>query len=164
MNREQRDRLWEAIKLYGCCCGTATVAQIDRSKRMLELLLDTIYEQGVDVSCKDGLPLESIECKNIPEKPEPPEARYIRESDTEPQWKKFNLNNYMRFKVTEKGMKKYHEHCADRGISERDLKVDEDGNVHMQMWEVMSIWGRYMSMGSDFVIEPTFLIKTSDLG
>lgn len=67
---------------------------------------------------------------------------------------KFNLNNYVYFKLTEHGLdklKKDHEclnsWCNGKLGDFKELKEDENGFVKMQAWRFMSHFGELMGNG-----------------
>lgn len=53
----------------------------------------------------------------------------------------FNINDYFRIKITERGAEAWAKHFTDLGLEPRSLSVLPDGWTRMQAWEVMQIFG-----------------------
>ena len=79
----------------------------------------------------------------------------------------FNLNNIVKVKLTDIGRNIFYE--LDRTIDKRVIKIvgehmyskriDNDGCVNMQMWEVMKVFGNHMALAMDSPIEMNVIIK-----
>lgn len=69
--------------------------------------------------------------------------------------KNFNINNYVRIKLTPLGMKilkEKHKELRkyDKGVGKFvPSEQDEDGYCSMQLWQVMAIFGAYMNAYDD---------------
>ena len=79
------------------------------------------------------------------------------------QWVEFNINDYVKVKITETGideLKKQHEILKAMGF-EGEFKipeVDENGYVKFQMHRLMHTFGRLTSIGFECPFETTVLI------
>ena len=84
---------------------------------------------------------------------------------------KINLNSFVWFKPTEKGKEAYRRryYHLEQILKEvqlsdatpfpvSEIKLDENGYAKMQLWEFMQIFGEYMVMGFDNVIESLEII------
>lgn len=80
---------------------------------------------------------------------------------------KFNINDYIKVKLTPKGkMILYEQHEQFlKSISEErrskfpyKLTLDEDGYFKEQMWSIMNTFGSYIVMGTDNVFETNIIM------
>lgn len=77
------------------------------------------------------------------------------------EWIDFNLNHYVKVKMTESGYKMYHEYYNQFNPIKNDFThikslretEDEYGFVKMQMHVLMNIFGTKMLLGFDLPIE-----------
>jgi len=84
---------------------------------------------------------------------------------------KFNLNHYIRVRLTEKGRylhRSRHQKLMTwisenngRGIEYIAPEVDKDGFCRFQGWDLMALFGPYMGMGSDLPLETEVIIEES---
>lgn len=87
------------------------------------------------------------------------------------EYQNFNINDYVKVKLTEKGQYIYYHQFDDMNeviqqidgslISPPELKYDDDGYVELQMWHLMEIFGRYLYNGCDIPFETTIKFKIS---
>lgn len=82
-----------------------------------------------------------------------------------------NLNDSVRFKPNEKGLKIYKEYnddCINQLNSEKmkaemrkisNLSIDKDGYAEMALWHFMFVYGKHLSMGSEPPFELEILIN-----
>lgn len=72
---------------------------------------------------------------------------------------KFNINNDVRIKLTDEGIKIYKsmwqeiikrlpKEAKNRMKKFMEPEIDEEGYSRMQLWEVMNIYGKYMYNGN----------------
>ena len=85
---------------------------------------------------------------------------------------KINLNETVKFKLTDYGKDIYY-HRFDK-LNERIVKaggrpieptmpeVDEEGYTKMQLWHFMNIYGKYMKMGCNNVVESLEIIYETE--
>ena len=85
-------------------------------------------------------------------------------------WTRFNLNEYVRFKVGERAKEAYINHFAGlpsfspESVAFRfDSILDSEGFLKMQLWQAMSIFGRYMFAGSDIIDCGEFYLSSKHL-
>lgn len=82
---------------------------------------------------------------------------------------KINLNDMVKFKLTDKGKQVWHERfekvrmrLAAKGIFptiwDSDPKVDEDGYTTCQLHDFMGTFGKHMTVGVPNIIDPIDLI------
>ena len=78
----------------------------------------------------------------------------------EEQMKKFNINNPIMVKLTDKGINiYYHQHDDLNRFYGKEMirpsypKIDAEGFVTFQLWELMTIFGKHFHMGMDQIIE-----------
>lgn len=93
-------------------------------------------------------------------------------SDLKNSFTEFNVNNYVFFKPTEKGieiLRKKHddlnERLKDYGneyITEFKLDIDENGYCCMQMWTFMETFGPHLSK-FNLLFNTNILFKSKDL-
>lgn len=79
----------------------------------------------------------------------------------------FNINSFVRVKVTEIGHKQHRKLHDDlialaKGVywPYVPLEVDADGWTPMQLWEVMQVWGPHMGNGLPVPIETEIQFET----
>ena len=86
---------------------------------------------------------------------------------------KFNINHHVKVKVTEYGYEKWLEYVNQfvdefpgsfkrRTIQELKSQEDEDGFVKFQAWDMMAIFGQYMSIGFKNPIDTNIIILTEN--
>lgn len=79
---------------------------------------------------------------------------------------RINLNDNIKVKLTDLGKGIYYhrwDYILDCCKGERPLKpkypkVDEDGYTKFQLWDFISLYGRYIGMGLPNVIDPIEII------
>jgi len=64
-------------------------------------------------------------------------------------WLPFNLNDYVRVKLTPRGREIYMEDFEKYGIEKGPPPEDADGWCEMQCWCLMQIFGAHICMGID---------------
>ncbi len=69
--------------------------------------------------------------------------------------KKFNINNYVKVKLTDYGKEIYYhqfdktnERLGKEIIKPRMPTLDDEGYLKDQLWKIMSVFGEYISLGS----------------
>jgi len=85
---------------------------------------------------------------------------------------KINLNHIIKVKLTDLGNKIYEDYLRSQygslsdylGLSKIRLKKieDQDGYIHFQLWEFMSIFGEHFYVGSEAVTEDNEIIVSDD--
>jgi hypothetical protein len=78
----------------------------------------------------------------------------------------FNLNDYIKIKLTSKGYAVLLEHCAKYKCcnTENELfesyrkRIDGDGYLKIQAHDAMNIFGEHMIMGAPLVMEMNIII------
>lgn len=83
---------------------------------------------------------------------------------------KFNINNYVKVKLTEKGkkvLKKQHDEleklCKSIGKF-HEPETDENGYTKFQLWDLMRTFGSYIGLGmNDLCFETTIIILEKDI-
>lgn len=85
---------------------------------------------------------------------------------------KINLNHIIKVKLTDLGNKTYEDNLLSQygslshflGLGEIRLKKteDQDGYIHFQLWEFMSIFGEHFYVGSEAVTEDNAIIVSND--
>ncbi len=68
---------------------------------------------------------------------------------TKTEWHTFNLNDYVRVKLTDKGREIYMQEFERFGIEVGPPREDADGWVSIQCWSLMQIFGSYLVMGCE---------------
>lgn len=82
---------------------------------------------------------------------------------------KFNVNDYVKVKLNEKGINIY----LERNQHLRDMmskyynheyvvkppKIDEEGFTKFQMWDLMQLYGPYLGLGMDLPFETEILLE-----
>lgn len=81
----------------------------------------------------------------------------------------FNINDYVKAKLTERGKYiYYHQHddmnldILKRGgkpLNPPELKYDEEGHVEFQLWHLMEIFGKHLFNGCQIPFETTIKFK-----
>ena len=78
---------------------------------------------------------------------------------------RINLNETVKFKLTDYGKTLYYHRYDDfiqmsgtEFVMPHFPKEDEEGYVTMQLWDFMNLYGPYMSMGSESVIQPLEIV------
>lgn len=87
------------------------------------------------------------------------------------EYQNFNINDYVKVKLTEKGKRIYYHQFDDMNeviqqingnlIKPPELSYDDDGYVELQMWHLMEIFGRYLYNECDIPFETTIKFKIS---
>lgn len=85
------------------------------------------------------------------------------------EYQDFNINDYVKVKLTEKGKYiYYHQHdelneeilkWGGRLLNPIELKYDDEGYVEFQMWDLMEIFGRHLCIGCDIPFETTIKLE-----
>jgi len=72
-----------------------------------------------------------------------------------------NLNDFVKVKLTDLGKDIYHHQLDEINellgkihIQPRELVVDKDGKIRIQLWEFIELYGKHIGMGKPNVIEP----------
>ena len=83
-----------------------------------------------------------------------------------------NLNHTIKVKLTDLGNKIYEDflqneykslsHCPDIAKIRLGKAKDQDGYIHFQLWEFMSIFGEHFYVGSEAVTEDNEIIFPDD--
>lgn len=86
---------------------------------------------------------------------------------------KINLNHTITVKLTNLGNKIYEDYLRNEyeflshypGLRWIDLKhrKDQDGYIHLQLWEFMFIFGKHFYVGSEAVTEDNEIIVSDDV-
>lgn len=89
------------------------------------------------------------------------------------EYKTFNINEFVRVKLTQKGKLIYSEHQIEiqKDFNKNKIKIDvqlypeidEEGFSKFQLWHFMEIFGSYMYCGAEPVIEGPILYLPVDL-
>lgn len=95
-------------------------------------------------------------------------------SDESATWVDFNVNDYVKIKPTQEAILKHRENrrkfwggarlklkSTQEMVEMGELKLDQDGWVKMQMWEVMEQFGHMISLGCQCPFDPQIKIKLS---
>ena len=85
------------------------------------------------------------------------------------EWIDFNINDYVKVKLTEKGKYIYDHRYDETNIEllKREitpivpikLEYDEEGYTEFQLWHLMEIYGKYLFNGCDIPFETTIKFK-----
>lgn len=85
------------------------------------------------------------------------------------EYQDFNINDYVKVKLTEKGKYIYYHQFdnINQNIQEIggiplnpiELKYDNEGYVEFQMWRLMEIFGEHLHNGCDIPFETTIKFK-----
>lgn len=83
----------------------------------------------------------------------------------------FNVNNYVKVKLTEKGKYIYYHQFDDmneeilkmdgKPLNPIELKYDDEGYVELQMWRFMEIFGKHLYNGCDIPFYTTIKLEVS---
>ena len=71
----------------------------------------------------------------------------------------FNVNEYVRVRLTEVGRKVYEDHFRSLKVKPLPLRTDDKGWTEFQMWEMCHYFGACMYNGSVSPIETEIQIK-----
>ena len=81
---------------------------------------------------------------------------------------KVNLNDIVKFKLTDHGQNIYYHHLDGfneemkqrglKGIEPRFLPVDEDGYSHMQLWSFIEVFGEHIGLLKPNIIDSLELV------
>lgn len=82
---------------------------------------------------------------------------------------KLNLNSIVKVKLTDEGNKILQEkidlvHKHLPGVAFTLYKPDYDGCIEFQLWEFMNLFGSYMSMTDDLIVEDNTITITKFIG
>lgn len=85
----------------------------------------------------------------------------------------FNINDYVKVKLTEKGKYIYYHQFDDinqnirkvggKPLSVIELKYDNEGYTEFQLWRLMEIFGEHLYNGCDLPFETTIKFKVEDI-
>lgn len=78
-------------------------------------------------------------------------------------WVKANLNDSVRVKVTETGLKQFNAFYENLNMKPPVLEVDKDGWTDFCLWELANIFGEGMYNGCDVPVETSFEIEVDDV-
>ena len=83
----------------------------------------------------------------------------------------FNINNYVKVKLTEKGKYIYYHQFDDmnedilkmggKPLNPIELKYDDDGYTEFQMWHFMEIFGKHLYNGCNIPFYTTIKLEIS---
>lgn len=78
---------------------------------------------------------------------------------------KFNINEHVRVKLTPAGLKVLNDHWAEFGVLDKldRLEVDDQGFTEFQLWDLMSIFGSSICIGSKTMFETDIYFDSKDL-
>jgi hypothetical protein len=86
---------------------------------------------------------------------------------------KMNINQYVKVRLTEKGKEillndhnridQQLKESGAKGLGTFILKLDKDGYYKDQLWNIMSVFGDYMLMGTDLPFETEIEIVEESL-
>lgn len=89
------------------------------------------------------------------------------------EYQNFNINDYVKVKLTEKGKYIYYHQFDDMNVdiikmdgkplNPIELKYDDDGYVEFQMWHLMEIFGKHLFNGCDIPFETTIKFKVNNI-
>lgn len=77
---------------------------------------------------------------------------------------KINLNEIIKVKLTDYGQEIYYHRNDDlilhgcKYVEQKFKKTDENGYSKFQLWDFMNVYGRYMLLGVQNIIEPLEII------
>jgi len=79
--------------------------------------------------------------------------------------KKFNINDFVKVKLTKRGREVYLDHCVFGAIKPiKTINIDVNGYTVFQLWSLMSIFGEHMVNGNDIMFDGVhILIEDRDL-
>ena len=85
------------------------------------------------------------------------------------EYQDFNINNYVKVKLTEKGKYIYYHQFDDinecrqkigcKPLNPLELKYDDEGYVEIQMWHLMEIFGEHLYNGCEIPFNTTIKLK-----
>ncbi|WP_321388692.1 hypothetical protein [uncultured Enterococcus sp.] len=76
------------------------------------------------------------------------------------EYQKFNINQFVKVKLTETGIKIYQEKFLKYGGKAPELIIDDNGFSKFQMHDLMNTFGEYLFMGNiDMPFETNILIE-----
>jgi len=75
----------------------------------------------------------------------------------------FNINDYVKVKLTDYGREKYREFWNKFGLKALKLKEDENGYTSFQMWDLMQVFGSHMRLGGRNCFDLDIVIEEKDL-
>ena len=85
------------------------------------------------------------------------------------EYRDFNINDYVKVKLTEKGKYIYYHQFDDMNVdilkrggkplNPIELKYDDEGYTEFQMWHLMEIFGKYLFNGCNIPFETTIKLK-----
>ena len=76
--------------------------------------------------------------------------------------KKFNINEHVKVKLTERGLEVYKKHYEKFGIK-APAKEAKDGYYRFQLWELMQIFGGSVGAGVKLPFETDIYFDDKDL-
>lgn len=89
------------------------------------------------------------------------------------EYQDFNINNYVKVKLTEEGKYIYYHHFDDmnEGILKQggkplnpiELEYDNDGYVEFQLWHLMKIFGKHLFNGCRVPFETVIKFKVDSI-
>lgn len=84
----------------------------------------------------------------------------------------FNINDYVKVKLTEKGKYIYYHQFDDinecirkiggNPLNPIELKYDDDGYVEFQLWHLMEIFGEHLFNGCEVPFNTTIRLEISE--
>lgn len=77
--------------------------------------------------------------------------------------KEFNINDYVKVKLTKEGETIYTCHYRDIGIEPIKVPKDLDGFTNFQLWNLLQIFGQHIGMCTVLPFETTIQIDEKDL-
>ena len=85
------------------------------------------------------------------------------------EYQNFNINDFVKVKLTEKGKYIYYHQFDDinqniqkiggKPLNPIELKYDDEGYTEFQMWHLMEIFGKYLFNGCNIPFETTVKLK-----
>lgn len=82
---------------------------------------------------------------------------------------KFNINNYVKVKLTDKGKDIYfhrhdeiNAHYKKKVIKPSYPKADDDGYTKFQLWNLMEIYGKYCTLGSELPFDSEIIFEEKE--
>ena len=73
-------------------------------------------------------------------------------------YKKTNLNNYIKVKLTEKGI----DILKQRYGTDYPISIDDEGYTEFQMWDFTRLFGEHISMVSEMVCQTNIMVQVND--
>ena len=73
-------------------------------------------------------------------------------------YKKTNLNNYIKVKLTEKGI----DILKQRYGTDYPIDIDDEGYTKFQMWDFARLFGEHMGMGFCLVCQTNVIVQVGD--